>query len=1565
MRSPSRLLGVLLVCLAGLLLSASSGSSQDERPLKICGNDLLLHERCGFVICRLPRNSLGMDPSGEPVVVAVDRQARRRIDTAKEYLRDESWPEAVQLLQAVLDAREDSLIEADDRLVSARAEAERLLGSLPPRGREYYQVQCGGRAAERLREARAKNDPSLLAEVAQRYLHTRAGAEALALLGALELDRGRPVAAADCYRRLLHRESPERLPPAALFQAAAAFRQAGDALHEEIAWRQLTAQAPHGLRLGKEQIPLQRLRKELDRLPAGGARSGDWTMFRGDPARTGHGTGSIPYLEPRWQLYTSERAETRRTIEQAVKYHEQLGETTVPALFPIAVGDQVIYRAHDGIHAVALKTGRMLWKSSMPLSFDGTMNTAGMKVQILEWMRLYGANSPGPGGAPVPRRFGFAGGGGIGGSPPPGGSGAANATAWVGALLYSNCVQGTLSTDRRRVYAVEDLPLPLNPELVGEMAAGAPRYLGPLRDAVHHNRLRAIDRETGKLVWEVGGRGDGELDDCYFLGPPLPLGGKLYALIDKSNDLRLVCLDPEKGSVVWAQTLATYRDKLLLDARRRVQAVPPSYADGILVCPTGAGAVIGFELLTRSLLWVHTYRGKDEPGDENNGMVLLPLASLTSTWRTSAPIIHNGKVIFTAPDGGGARCLNLRDGTLLWKAEHNPDDLYLAAVCKDRVLLVGREHCRALNLADGKLLWQIETGTPAGQGVAAGNLYFLPLKRGAVCAIDLEKREVSATATVRGGAPLGNLLFHHGELITQTPTQLAAFPELKAKLAEISERISRDPRDPVGLTERGAMRLDEGNLPAAVADLRTALANNPPAALRARAQARLHEALTQWLERDFPAAEKHLDEYHELCRRLDEPERRLATYHGLVARGRERQGRLAEALRSYRQMYELSGAGELLAAPDDAIVKARPDAWAQGRIASLLAQAAPEQRRALEEEIARAGKELRARDDLAALERFVALFGGCDAGREARLELAERLIADPERGRFLEAELHLLQLRDQAHDPVLAARAVEALARLMARKGLLDEAMHHYRALARDYGRVVVRDGKTGADLFADLASDKRFVAHYHAGPPAWTPGRIKAKEEPADAPLWRTALYLEPDGEVPPFLQRHRLVLDLVASRLRLLERATGAEVWTQRLALGAFNGHLRAVAQQQSPRIPIHTVGHLAVVHLGFTMCGIDLIERRVLWQRKLFDESVPADQVGINFIPDAGWELFELGHAVEPGKLLLAGPSVICLESSRGLVGLDPLTGDVLWTREEQLSGQSPFGGADYVYALVTSGGTSRAVRARDGGAETLANFPPFLRSDATHRVVRPASGGQVLVWDSVESKPVLRLYDPRTGKDVWAQEFPSGSRVVTATDPALAAVLDPAGNLSVLEIRTQKLLLQAKVNAQHIENLQSAHLLHDATQFYLALEGPAAPNFGATELAVDLYLGFRRGVPVHGMLYAFDRQTGKVNWANRVLRQTIVQDHFEESPIVVCAAWQQRTTPGGPVPVAAIRTMDKKTGKTLYDKEVTGLERNAEQLQPVPQFHALHVDPIAGTVDLIGRRLRIRHANAPQE
>src|SRR5262249_52704019 len=149
----------------------------------------------------------------------------------------------VRLLQRLLDAAEDTLVRLEERgavrWVSARAEAERLLAELPAEGREAYETLSGGRAARRLAEAKRDADPAGLLEGGRRFGQTRAGREALALLGSHHLDRGRPAVAAACFRRLLDRSTDNELSPRTLVVAALAFRMSADAAGEARAWAAL------------------------------------------------------------------------------------------------------------------------------------------------------------------------------------------------------------------------------------------------------------------------------------------------------------------------------------------------------------------------------------------------------------------------------------------------------------------------------------------------------------------------------------------------------------------------------------------------------------------------------------------------------------------------------------------------------------------------------------------------------------------------------------------------------------------------------------------------------------------------------------------------------------------------------------------------------------------------------------------------------------------------------------------------------------------------------------------------------------------------------------------------------------------------------------------------------------------------------------------------------------------------------------------------------------------------------------------------------------------------------
>src|SRR5262245_29908506 len=83
----------------------------------------------------------------DPVTLPVERSLRKKLDAANDYIKAGLWPDAVRLLQILLDSREDSFLEQPDpkgkasgRWVGARAEAERLVASLPAAGLEVYQV---------------------------------------------------------------------------------------------------------------------------------------------------------------------------------------------------------------------------------------------------------------------------------------------------------------------------------------------------------------------------------------------------------------------------------------------------------------------------------------------------------------------------------------------------------------------------------------------------------------------------------------------------------------------------------------------------------------------------------------------------------------------------------------------------------------------------------------------------------------------------------------------------------------------------------------------------------------------------------------------------------------------------------------------------------------------------------------------------------------------------------------------------------------------------------------------------------------------------------------------------------------------------------------------------------------------------------------------------------------------------------------------------------------------------------------------------------------------------------
>src|SRR5690606_19641018 len=102
--------------------------------------------------------------------------------------------------------------------------------------------------------------------------------------------------------------------------------------------------------------------------------------------------------------------------------------------------------------------------------------------------------------------------------------------------------------------------------------------------------------EQGRIApaWTLGGTADEAaappaLTGHFFLGPPLPVHDRLFAVTEFDRQLTLVALEPETGELLWSQGLAFADRPIQLDPARFPLACTPSWADGILVCPTHLG----------------------------------------------------------------------------------------------------------------------------------------------------------------------------------------------------------------------------------------------------------------------------------------------------------------------------------------------------------------------------------------------------------------------------------------------------------------------------------------------------------------------------------------------------------------------------------------------------------------------------------------------------------------------------------------------------------------------------------------------------------------------------------------------------------------------------------------------------------------------------------------------------------------------------------------------------------------------------------------------------------------
>ena len=166
--------------------------------------------------------------------------------------------------------------------------------------------------------------------------------------------------------------------------------------------------------------------------------------------------------------------------------------------------------------------------------------------------------------------------------------------------------------------------------------------------------------------------------------------------------------------------------------------------------------------------------------------------------------------LFTPRDNDEVFCLNATTGQLIWKSPRG-GALFLGGVLEDRVVLVGRNFLQALHLADGTPAWNSPTlvSPVSGRGCLVDRSYLVPLVTGEVLAVDVADGRVLSRARSFTGQVPGSLVLASGTIVTQRLETVAAYRQVEALQAEVTDRLAQDPDHPESLTVRGQMRMEQ------------------------------------------------------------------------------------------------------------------------------------------------------------------------------------------------------------------------------------------------------------------------------------------------------------------------------------------------------------------------------------------------------------------------------------------------------------------------------------------------------------------------------------------------------------------------------------------------------------------------------------------------------------------------------------------------------------------------------------------------------------------------------------
>lgn len=1492
------------------------------------------------------------------VFLPTDRLKERQLEFARRLIKDERWSDAVTLLDEILSADRDFFFKPDAKAGtwrSVKVDAARLVQSLPAAGVEAYALQFRARADRMLREAVQEGDAPAIVAVARRWFHTPAGQKATMLAALDALDADQPLAAAAWLDRLAA-VKPAAWEPTLSVMRAIAWLRAGD---EAAAVAILEAARGSGaavVRIGGQDVSLSFapggaaawLATQAGPTAAARRAADEWTMHRGDPSRNATVAASRPLLVPRYRVPLTRHPEEARWLEARRKLAADQESPLLPASIPLAVDGTILVHSPMGLLAVDFPTGKRLW-----------LKTGGAAAPVLEEAGTGENRGDEPGAEQRDRRL---------------------------APVFDDATSGTLASDGRLVFAVEcdpdavvnrDSPAGRIQVFGGEAAAGG--WTGG-------NSLVAYDLEArGAVAWRlpVAAAAGSEKPTTapWYLGPPLPVSDQLFVLVEEAGEVRMDVLEARSGRLVWTQPLAELDEDVKVehaDSRgRRVAGLSPALAEGVLVCPTGAGAVIAVDLATRTLLWAYNYATtptEDVVTMPNgvrvlragggrvviNGRDVFPGAGRAGSgrWIDSVPVVGGGRVLLTPAESDELHCLDLRSGAVAWKRPRK-EGRVLAGVAGNRAIVIGRSDVEAVALDTGRPEWTAPvaaTGrTVSGRPMLSGESLFVPVDTPEVVEIAVATGAIRGRSPGRGGAIPGNLVAYRGEVISQGVDSLDVFHQAAA----LEGRIETAAKAGAGaeltawaVSWRGQLELDRGDVAAGLASLRSAAATAgdrmPPDMLA--------EAMVYAMERDAKvAATTWRDVVGQRSAPVLTARALRAAVDGLVAAGD-----LAQAWEAMRSLLDMSlanpasgGEAALIEDAADPRVSMTSQRWIRGRLARLVAAAPADLRRTIDREAldrvaaASAAKDASSVADLTALGDW---FAGHPAAVVAARALIERLAeqavvrggGEPARSANLRRDFAILDLV-RSGDPADREHAVALLA---AERQRLGFAGAWDLGAAWPLGRVST--SRTGS---GSAGEDMGFRG------PRVMPLPV-TMDEHALFPGLRLGFDLQQPG---------LLVSDGFGRRL---------------------GGPLSIDDGEQARVMPMgHTaateaavIGRVLVVRAGGITTAYELSpsrgaatgdgKHRRLWTHVADAGDVQPQAMGgwgrvINRrfprqgTVELGLRIREAEHpALGEGTLTAAGLGLygggVPVLVGRTLQCRDPVSGAIQWERHRLDADATLFGDDEHLCVWPRVAGRKTFVLSTaDGRLVRECELPAHDRVLLTHGrflvAIDPDAGGTAARAETVH----LSAVDPLQGDRIDLGRYSGRARAATAGVGGLA-VLEPGGRLTVIDLAARRVAFSTSLPDMPASFEQvSVAAWQDRYLVTVARAETEAESKQAMQLGVVAPLPQLAvpGQPLTGSMWAVDRTSGELLWQvpATILRHCLHVHQPPELPIVLFA--RQVTPPRpGERPRLSILCLDKRTGHAVFADDKMAVRQQDMlfgcEVAGDPATHTITIAPVGG-------------------